>query len=539
MVRLIRLLVVFGLLANTVSTQATIINVPADQPTIQAGIDVAASGDTILVAAGTYTELISFPSFSMTVKSSAGPDLTFIKHPGGVSSLVTVSNADSGSVLSGFTFSGISNGGHVVFADGVTLGFSIHNNRFIDCSMSGDVIRGTGNASLFVSYNLIKNSAPNGNTIVVTGPNCTFINNTVDGGLRSIAVYGTNSSVLNNIVVNQTVYAILNPPANTDYNDFFNNGTNNDLHGPNGFSLDPLFESAVLGNYELRQASPCIDAGDPDAQFNDPDGTRNDMGALLRFLCLDSSDTDTDGMIACKDNCPAINNADQSDLDEDGIGDACDNCPNDFNPDQLDTDADGHPDGCDNCPSDFNPDQSDTDGDGVADACDNCPNLFNIDQADIDGDLIGDDCDDCVDPDQDGFGNPGYANSTCIDDNCPNVYNPDQSDTDGDGIADACDNCPNQSNPDQLDSDSDGRGDVCDNFFGCCDGFTGNVDGDPEDRVDIADLTFLIDHLMINFPNLVCPGEGNVDGDGGIDIADLTLLIDHLFINFPSLPACQ
>ena len=66
---------------------------------------------------------------------------------------------------------------------------------------------------------------------------------------------------------------------------------------------------------------------------------------------------------------------------------------------------------------------------------------------------------------------------------------------------------------------------------GCCTGSTGNVDGDG--GVDIADLTFLIDHLFINFPDLLCDDEGNVDNDGGVDIADLTFLIDHLFINFP------
>ena len=70
----------------------------------------------------------------------------------------------------------------------------------------------------------------------------------------------------------------------------------------------------------------------------------------------------------------------------------------------------------------------------------------------------------------------------------------------------------------------------------CCQGTTGNIDNDR--GVDIADLTFLIDHLYINFPAIPCPEEGNIDGLGGVDIADLTFLIDHLFINFPDL-GCQ
>ena len=31
-------------------------------------------------------------------------------------------------------------------------------------------------------------------------------------------------------------------------------------------------------DFTLRTSSPAIDAGDPDAAYNDIDGTRNDMG---------------------------------------------------------------------------------------------------------------------------------------------------------------------------------------------------------------------------------------------------------------------
>jgi len=51
------LLVCSGLLL-TASVQATIINVPTDQPTIQAGIEAASSGDTVLVQPGRYVENI-------------------------------------------------------------------------------------------------------------------------------------------------------------------------------------------------------------------------------------------------------------------------------------------------------------------------------------------------------------------------------------------------------------------------------------------------------------------------------------------------
>jgi hypothetical protein len=104
----------------------------------------------------------------------------------------------------------------------------------------------------------------------------------------------------------------------------------------------------------------------------------------------------------------------------------------------------------------------DVDGDGIKDPLDNCPNVSNPDQIDLDGDQIGDACDGCIDPDIDGFGDPGYPTPTCQLDNCNFVPNPDQQNHDTDSLGDACDNCDNTYNPEQYDENQDGVGDACD-----------------------------------------------------------------------------
>src|SRR5262245_23678148 len=89
------------------AARANVINVPGDQPTIQAGINVAASGDTVLVAPGSYSESIDFMGKAIAVQSSGGALATTITATGlGTSTVKFISGEGGDSVLDGFTVTG-------------------------------------------------------------------------------------------------------------------------------------------------------------------------------------------------------------------------------------------------------------------------------------------------------------------------------------------------------------------------------------------------------------------------------------------------
>ncbi len=82
---------------------AVTINVPAAQPTIQAGIEVASAGDTVVVAPGTYHERIDFKGKAIEVRSSAGPATTIIDGDATGITAVFHTAETRASVLRGFT----------------------------------------------------------------------------------------------------------------------------------------------------------------------------------------------------------------------------------------------------------------------------------------------------------------------------------------------------------------------------------------------------------------------------------------------------
>jgi serine protease len=96
-------IMLFGFLGLASTAKPATIHVPGDQPTIQAGINAASNGDTVLVAPGTYVENINFNGKAITVTSSGGPTTTIIDG-GQVASVVTIASGEGpSSVLSGFT----------------------------------------------------------------------------------------------------------------------------------------------------------------------------------------------------------------------------------------------------------------------------------------------------------------------------------------------------------------------------------------------------------------------------------------------------
>jgi hypothetical protein len=75
---------------------------------------------------------------------------------------------------------------------------------------------------------------------------------------------------------------------------------------------------------------------------------------------------------------------------------------------------------------------------------------------------------------------------------------------------------------------------------GCCQCETvGNVDCDAEGVVDIVDLVTLINKLYVDLSPMCCDAQADIDGTPRIDISDLTMMIDHLYVSFAPLRSCQ
>jgi hypothetical protein len=254
--------------------------------TIQAAINKATSGDSVSVAAGTYLE-------NLLVKdgvdvSGAGMFSTIVDAGGVGKPLYAPSGVSATIQKMGFTNSGTGYSGGIANAGVVLYGnVTLTNCRSFSNPTEGIITYG---GTTTISYNLIDHNLEYGifistdSTILVQ--NNTIASSTSDG----IHVYpdaGISATVLNNIIASNGGYGISgNGTVSTigvDYNDVWDNAgtiSSSITVGTGNLTLDPRFRTWGSNDYLLLASSPVINMGDPDIQYYDPDGTRNDMGAF-------------------------------------------------------------------------------------------------------------------------------------------------------------------------------------------------------------------------------------------------------------------
>jgi len=116
--QLVQAIVLGGATLCASQAQAATLRVPLDYVSIQAAIDAAAGGDTVLVSPGTYLERIDFQGKAITVASAAGPGTTVIDGSGLGSVVIFQHGEVRTSVLQGFT---LTNGNNANGGGGVRI----------------------------------------------------------------------------------------------------------------------------------------------------------------------------------------------------------------------------------------------------------------------------------------------------------------------------------------------------------------------------------------------------------------------------------
>jgi hypothetical protein len=469
--RLSRCFLITGLVCLVETVSAATIHVPADQLTIQAGVDAALEGDTVLVAPGTYTGPgnynILLDGKGLVIRSEAGPAVTIIDCEGGGSGVTLTGPMAFDPIIDGFTVRGRTgySGSALYAADCAPL---------IKSCVFADNVTSLG-AAVGLSYD-------GGTPLKVLIQNCTFLGNSSE---RSMYVHqGYFLTTFCNCVMtaNTGLLFFFQPYPHQDPGsvtleccDIYGNVPYqwyNEAYGwypsptitvqaqLNGnFSQPPLFCDLGTDYCSVHSASPLL---------ADNNSCGIDIGAQVVVGCSDCRDEDEDGLCAIDDNCPTVGNLDQEDSDGDGIGDACE----------------------------------DEDGDGVLSPSDNCPLVNNPLQKDKDLDGVGDVCDDDIDAD-------GLLNEA---DNCPSNYNPGQEDRNADGLGDACCCLGRVGDANGEAGDEPTVGDVavlinakfiagrCEGILGCLLEADINQSGgcNPTcEDITIGDIAMLIDYLFI------------------------------------------
>jgi len=519
--------VLIAVLQFTRIGSSTTINVPGSQSTIQAGIDAASHGDTVLVAPGTYYENIRLRGKRITLTShyALTGDTSFVSstvidgsapaNPDTASVILIIDGEDARTVVQGFTvrygegtrWNDEHGYGYFREGGGILCALSsptIKHNRiyanFVTNTIGvvntgGGGIR-AGDASPRILNNRFEsNFGRYGGAIVLNHPVAAVVRNNVFKSNSAGGAYGGGSVWVNHgtsatVIQNNTIYGNSSPSGTGGV---LSLGGTTYVQNCVVWANTPSDAGTGTGGSFYVTYTDIGQTGLPpgDGNINTPPAfvDLNEFVPAIGSVVIDAGDPD-----------PIFNDVEDPANPGLALYPARGTVRNDMG-------AHGGGD----------PDLLDVDGDGVVDVLDNCPDALNTLQTDSDGDGYGNACD--VDDDNDGR----------LDnvDNCPVTYNPDQLDTDGDGVGDVCDNCPAVYNPGQEDANHNGIGDACECACPChgdpqCDGVR-NV----QDVVQTVNVAFRGAAPVFD-PN--CPRERtDVNCDGFSTVQDVVKMVNVAF----------
>jgi hypothetical protein len=221
--------------------------VPSEYPTIQAAIDSASDGETVLVAAGTYVENIDFNGKNIVITSTHGADSTIID--GDQNARVVLLNRGT---IHGFT---ITNGlGGIDSDGGQIVNCLIINNSLPEDGwyMGGGIYAshsGTEDTTFITNVTITQNSAHHGGGIMTYNQTIVVIKNSIIRGNETVG-FGENITPIQNEIDSEDWAYIINYSNITGWSD--------DRPGEGNIDADPLFCDPNSSDYNLAENSLCV-----------------------------------------------------------------------------------------------------------------------------------------------------------------------------------------------------------------------------------------------------------------------------------------
>jgi hypothetical protein len=271
--------ILVGVLGYALPLVAATVHVPADQPTIQAGIDAAQPGDTVLVADGIYKGIgnrnIDFKGKRITVRSANGPKNCIIDCENQGGGFYLHSSEGNDSVISGFTITGgySADGGGIYGIDSsptisrciirgnssytvgdyygggiclkTTYSTSLIKPVITNCVISGNKSGRRGGGGIYLS------SA----AAIIT--NCTIVGNStnLEWGYPGGGIEGGNATITNCIIRGNAPNQI-NGGGTCSYSNIEGGRL-----GQGNIDVNAAFADPAINDFRLLDYSPCIGSG--------------------------------------------------------------------------------------------------------------------------------------------------------------------------------------------------------------------------------------------------------------------------------------